>query len=377
MLSITALNVQNGDSLILEYQVGGHKYYGLIDSNIVNSTNVALKKLEEMGVEHLSFIMITHPHADHYSGIFEILRHYAGRVDQFITCPLGDILHNRDVFKKYCESYKRILEKQDDFELSRNTEEWLRILKYASENLLGSGKWQEMNGPLNRFDFVGFNPDVVFEFVMPPPKAKGGKYIGQIQSGLLEDPESVAANEISLALYVTYAGKTILLAGDSEFGNWQYAGNIYGSLLKKSAVVKLPHHGSKYDCDPKVIDLWYNYDLTSNIGIISAKGSKHPDEAVIAHLLKMKVRPYCTNLAKKWRAESSVSDFINTKGVEGNLARFVRQVATPKESTVVPCKGNITVKIAPDGNVVVDTEYNNVCGCCVNTIEDLLLASQS
>jgi metal-dependent hydrolase (beta-lactamase superfamily II) len=65
MLKVHVLNVEHGDSIIVEFNGS----FGLIDSNRCGQRIPALEKLQALGAERLRFVALTHPHHDHYRGI--------------------------------------------------------------------------------------------------------------------------------------------------------------------------------------------------------------------------------------------------------------------------------------------------------------------
>lgn len=175
-------------------------------------------------------------------------------------------------------------------------------------------------------------------------------------------------------MLVTYGEKTVMLGGDACSENWLYDKRIYQQHRSPAGnVVKLPHHGSKRDCNDVTLPMWF-HGKGERIGVISAKGGTHPDSEVLDWLLQNKVRIYCTNLSKRW-AKSNVVDFVNTAGLEGDLGRFIRQNSVDRPKKVMPCQGDIKVSISDVGEIKVETEYNNICGCKVAEIEDLFAAA--
>jgi metal-dependent hydrolase (beta-lactamase superfamily II) len=92
LLNIHILNVGHGDSIVLEFISHSGRAFGVIDSNTyTNNPPRALAKLKELDAEQISFLCITHPHWDHYRGIYSIMREYRGRIGEFYTFPLGHL----------------------------------------------------------------------------------------------------------------------------------------------------------------------------------------------------------------------------------------------------------------------------------------------
>ena len=82
MIEVTFLNVDQGDSIILKWQTNEGSKYGLIDSNLVNNTiNRTQTYLAQEQVKAIEFIILSHPHEDHFSGLEDVLKYcYYNRI---------------------------------------------------------------------------------------------------------------------------------------------------------------------------------------------------------------------------------------------------------------------------------------------------------
>lgn len=86
MLRIHVLNVGHGDSIVLEHEDNGARSFGVIDSNgVLGQDPPALVKLRALGAKRLSFVALTHPHADHFVGLHRILKEFDGEVGRIYT----------------------------------------------------------------------------------------------------------------------------------------------------------------------------------------------------------------------------------------------------------------------------------------------------
>src|ERR1700733_6767851 len=96
MLIFYILNVEHGLSVVVEYQRNGSSRFGVIDSNARSGeTPKALNKLRQLDAQSLSFICLTHPHRDHFSGLFSVIQNFRGKIDAFYSFPMGDLLTHR------------------------------------------------------------------------------------------------------------------------------------------------------------------------------------------------------------------------------------------------------------------------------------------
>ena len=73
-MRIVFKEVGQGDTIILEWEVDGQKKIAIIDCNISGSgNNPALVYLDALTLTRIEFIIISHPHYDHFSGMSDVL----------------------------------------------------------------------------------------------------------------------------------------------------------------------------------------------------------------------------------------------------------------------------------------------------------------
>jgi competence protein ComEC len=75
-LKIHFKEVGNGDSIIVEWQDNEDYKIGIIDSNVKkDNSNPTLNHVIASGYTSIHFILLSHPHFDHYSGLNQILQY--------------------------------------------------------------------------------------------------------------------------------------------------------------------------------------------------------------------------------------------------------------------------------------------------------------
>ncbi|MHB8109992.1 MAG: hypothetical protein ACYDHW_08165, partial [Syntrophorhabdaceae bacterium] len=98
VISATVFGPGYGESIVIFVPGLG---WGVIDSCEckVSGTliNPALELLKNENVGSLAFIILTHPHKDHYSGLAQIIDHYIGRIDR-ICYYSGDGLREYKIY---------------------------------------------------------------------------------------------------------------------------------------------------------------------------------------------------------------------------------------------------------------------------------------
>jgi competence protein ComEC len=98
-LEITFLDVDEGEAIFLE---SGNQT-ALIDSgNIATGTRV-VQHLKKRGIDELDWVLLTHPHLDHSSGIFQILP----QIPALQRYDNGQLLpQNQDIYRWYKDFFR-------------------------------------------------------------------------------------------------------------------------------------------------------------------------------------------------------------------------------------------------------------------------------
>jgi beta-lactamase superfamily II metal-dependent hydrolase len=359
MLTLHILNVGQGNSAIVEFDSGTEKSFGVIDSNLPAGATEpkALTKLRELGAQRLSFVCLTHPHKDHFKGLYSIIQAFEGSIDYFYSCPFGELFQNPKRLKQFATKLQAIY-KMAEGEPRKEALELLQIIKWATDaSRAGSLDWRECAGEHFQLAPTGFS-GVAIATILPPTKAKG-PYIQQIerQDGFILG--TFNENEISLALEIIYGGAVVVLGGDGTVANWsdrrRWEKNRNASL--NASIVNLPHHGSRYDCpDEVLLQLFASHG--DRAGITSANGHSHPSFEAITWMERNGVKPYCTNLIPQCGANAQ--RLLNLPNLDARLGRWVRDVAANLDM-VQPCQGNVSILIDNSGNTNVEREFQNAC----------------
>jgi beta-lactamase superfamily II metal-dependent hydrolase len=357
LLRIYILNVGHGDSIVLEFHNADEPTsFAVIDSNCSpDSRPPALDLLISLGATNLSFVSITHPHADHYMGIRAILEHFSGRIDTLYTFP---IRREREDLKKLIRAYKSFATSTDDRAQQKRLIELARILLLAGTAVRD---WEDPTGTRTVVTARGFSA-VRISTLLPPARVKGN-FFQQIINGTIE-PERPALNDLSMAFVIEYAGHQIILGGDGTRKNWIYQANKWKANMQEFAAsaVKIPHHGSKEDCKSDVLNILFgdkDAQIPNAVACISANGRTHPSSEVLNEIVSRGILPYCTNLAK--RCGGYLTHEIKAEHTDPVLVRFVNSAATETNGTTQPCQGNIILEFAPGQPIKVKTQHANLC----------------
>lgn len=72
-MKIIFKNVDQGDSIIIEWNSKQNSNIGIIDCNLqANGKNPTLEYIRSNGFKKIEFIILSHPHSDHFSGLLEL-----------------------------------------------------------------------------------------------------------------------------------------------------------------------------------------------------------------------------------------------------------------------------------------------------------------
>jgi beta-lactamase superfamily II metal-dependent hydrolase len=250
MLTFHILNVLHGLSVVIEYQRKGDSFYGVVDSNIGSGqTPKALLKLRELGADSLSFLCLTHPHRDHFSGLYSIIQEYRNRIGTFYSFPMGDLLANRKRLSALGKKLYRLTNETDAPEIRHASLELLQIIKWADSK---EAEWYECAGDRNEIAPPGFT-DVEIATILPPRQVKA-QFIDKIERQDLTVLGNLEDNDLSLAIELRYCNKKMLIGGDGTKANWDTRRRFEGRQNQsvQAPLINLPHHGSQYDCTPEI-----------------------------------------------------------------------------------------------------------------------------
>jgi beta-lactamase superfamily II metal-dependent hydrolase len=362
MLNIHFLNVENGDCTILEHHnTAGIKSFGLIDCNRTpGQDSPALAKLKELGAANLSFVCVTHPDKDHFSGIYDVLTAYRGKIGAFYSYPLGPILADKELLKKYVRQIGDIAKRGDDQDFTLRHSELMQIIRWCYEEFASIGTWYELTGDYDRLGVDGFD-GVEFTGIMPPKRVKG-EIVQAIMSIDPKDIRSLNNNAISSAVLIHYGGKAIVLGGDATDDNWRSHRRFRdrAGLSISCDAAKLPHHGSRADNSVETLTDLFGHKA-GGIAVISADGRRHPDFEIFDELDKLHCIRLCTNVCNP--NENALKRLYRNEELSKSLIHFLNVYTEAYEPKPTPCKGDITVTVSADGSVSSTSQYNTVCGC--------------
>ncbi len=239
MLRITFKAVGQGDSILLEWQdEEGQNHIGVIDCNLVNSgRNPVLEHIKRQNYSKIDFLILSHPHSDHFSGFSSLLDYCekeAIKVEVFFhSCHLVP-----DYLKAACTSITSQREAGMLFQ---------KIMRLFKEGKLDKRILDQSGYPFLEL------PNRLKIKCLSPSERERDDYVSTKKYFYNEEEKdnNPKANFLSSLLKIYQEGEEwyILLTADSEASTFQRLDKKNGDeFTGELLLAQCPHHGAKLNC---------------------------------------------------------------------------------------------------------------------------------
>jgi competence protein ComEC len=232
-----------GDAILITDSAGGRARHLLIDASDHGRTVVAW--LERFRVDTLALLVLSHPHADHYGGMADVLRRVPVRAFASGGTPRTAV------------TYRALL---------------------ADIDRLGIAPIVVDSG-VRRVVLTTGDDSVVLTLLAPPPACRG------LNGAAAGDD----VNNCSLGLRLTRDAFTMLFPGDAEQAELDWWMTTRSAVLGAD-VLKAGHHGSINAMSAAWLDAVHPRAVA-----ISANGRQHPFAETLALLAARRIPTYCTD----------------------------------------------------------------------------------
>jgi competence protein ComEC len=215
-VDITLIDVGQGDSILVTFPplADGTRRRMLIDGGVSTSNNAPVVRfLQSQGIQELDWVVLSHPHVDHFGGLIPVLNQFTVREvwtnNESRTCPANP--------QTRCD-WRDFVNARANATHIVPTQGMTRTSSRAKVEVLMVGGMHPDNG--------------------------GGDDI----------------NNDSLSLMLTYKGRKALFTGDIEEDGGLDLVNRYCSPTRdtcgklNSDIIKIPHHGSDH-LSPRFVEL--------------------------------------------------------------------------------------------------------------------------
>ena len=230
-----------GEAILITDSSDGRGQHVLLDASDRGRTVVSW--LELFGVDSLAAVILSHPHADHYGGIDEVLGWF----------PVGAFVYAGT--PRSAVTYRVLLRQIDELGIPVVTAD--------------SG--------VRRLTLVTGSDSVVLLLIASPPACR-----------MLASDDGDDINNCSLGVKLVRDGFTMLLPGDGEENLLAWWMAQYDTLLHAD-VLKAGHHGSRNATNAAWLDA-----VRPQAVVISANGRQHPFAEVLGLLAIRGIPTYCT-----------------------------------------------------------------------------------
>lgn len=257
MISVLCKNVGQGDSILLEWKENRTTHYGIIDCNIHENTNPLLEDIKLKNVKKLDFLILSHLHYDHYSGIADILEHC---LTNKITINL--FLHT------FTTDFTRILDIiVKSIKVKVNTERLLELIDICQKN----DTILEMDQVSHNFSPIKLFGSTTLSFKAPTGKDSFNlsKQRVAYDNGSTKIPDF---NMMSTVIEITNSKESIILTSDATKKTLK---RITGVIKTTAVLIQVPHHGSVYNLK---IPFWRAIKKTHNCPAVFSVGDVKKDK---------------------------------------------------------------------------------------------------
>jgi len=231
-----------GDAILITDSAGGHARHVLIDASDKGATVIA--RLRQFQVDTLAAVILSHPHADHYGGMSEVLDRYPARSFVYGGTP------------RSARTYRALLTAIDRLGIPVVT----------------------ADTGVRRVVIVTADDSLVLTILAPPAACES----------LAASAGGDDINNCSIGVRLERRGFTMVFPGDAEVAELGWWTLTHPGLLTAD-VLKASHHGSSNATTAEWLDV-----VRPKAVVISANGRQHPFAEVLALLAARAIPSYCT-----------------------------------------------------------------------------------
>ncbi len=286
--------VGRGDSILMLWEDGKNQKIGIIDCNKYQDENPTLDFIITNNVKEIDYILLTHPHADHFSGMRELVEHCES--NQIV---IKRFLHTSPSIPEYLQA--SVKGPTDLKELARL---WQLIDRISTSGTIHDVGTISINLPYtlnNEWSMVFFAPTyqelrkVNHDLFSKDPRIYSRSYN--------------SANYLSTLIMIYSTEKYFLLTSDVEYSVFkrELSKNIHSYKKRKLSLAQIPHHGAEHNYYTK---FWKNLVYATGTPVIASVGygdAKHPSSNVISSLQSLNFDTRMTNGLNSASASSLLS----------------------------------------------------------------------
>jgi beta-lactamase superfamily II metal-dependent hydrolase len=346
---VTVFYVGDGDSILIRFPDG---QLGLVDSNTTSWASIppALKVIQQSG-NKLAFLCMTHPHADHYRGMRQILNSPDIEIGEFwhtmpdVSVVAKHALKSPATWGPYQELSRKIDEDYKDL---------ARILEAASKRAKIKSLLPRRIGDFAHVRTIGG----VEIWSLAPSAQATHDYTARLANALATNQKlkQDTANAISAVLLLRFGGQSILLGGDATTQSWltvlERSHELEKLDLIRSSTLKVAHHGAKNSLCAGLLEALRASD--PDVAIISAGSRLHPSPETVAALEGGQRRVHITGMGGDLFPKGTPSKEPLLQALD-----FLSEEAGG--DSYLPLCGDITVTVDDSGKLTIECSSRPNC----------------
>lgn len=315
MIRITFKDVGQGDSVIIEWKKEKENKIAIIDCKKAYKTNPVLDYIKEKKVQEISFILLTHPHLDHCSGLAELIEYCISN-----KIKINYFLHTSNNMPNF---WKAAIEGDEaQFEI-------IRLFNV----IIKAEKIGMMRHPIQAnliFNDITLDDEYSIKLIAPT-----SEHLNNYAKNFAEPPfEEEAGNKpcanwlaTLIKIYSNKHDGYILLTSDSNKEVMYYKETDPLNFNGKLILAQCPHHGAEGNFKNAFWKLIRREDKTPIVISVGENIYGHPAEKVITDFNKNNYKLFSTN---EIGALASIKHTDKGKEASIHLSTFGEVVATSK-----------------------------------------------
>ncbi len=290
-MKVTFKNVEQGDTIILEWLDNGIPKLGIIDCRKVNTINPVIEHLKQIEWQHdIEFIILSHSHYDHFSGMLDLLDYCDEKqidINLFVHSLIVDphYLNWSNPTPEGVSELRKLINKVIQFRRKQRVKEI---------DILSSKNWSYSFG---KYQLRGLSPtdDELRRYI---------KDVNILSERKQHRKASKAANLLSTLLMLECNNQYALFTSDVTLDALDRVSKINTLRDKELVLTQVPHHGSRKN---HRIKFWRNlkYEVNTPAVISAGLRYRHPHLVVVEDFDKNNFMICSTNNI------NGMADFIN------------------------------------------------------------------
>jgi len=370
MVTIIFKNVGHGDTIILEWQSNlGENEMGIIDCHQTGKkSNAAIEHIKKNDYKTIRFMILSHPHTDHFSGfpsLLEFCKKNHITIERFWHTAsydpifMGELLDKKISRGDFVSSF--VSGERDRSKLKSLFRE---ILRLHGSSILKEG------GFVNETSYLLLNKKLRLEFLAPSGYDELKMYCNKSfqlvpgkQFTFEKKDNNPAANLLSSVIMIKTDNWHVLLTSDAlSYTIERLAKDKHNRLDNRLVAMQVPHHGSK---DSHVEEFWHKIPNKEEVPTFVSVGGKYglPSKEIVEFFDKNYKEIHSTNFVGGFREyieyKQSINREMDHQYVNSPLYVLDRQFA----DDYIPVKdcvkgfecGEKQIKIEENGSITVET----------------------